>query len=86
MKTSLARVFVQTPFCKGCISALEAKVLAVNNIKHVRFFLKDSLVVFNFNKANQVSEVMNTLSASGYPPIGDVINDFEINSKCNCLA
>jgi len=87
MKTSLARIFVQNPFCKGCISSLEKKVLQVDNVKHVRFFMKDSLIVFNFNRVNQVSEVMNILLTAGHPPQGDIVsNDFKINSHCNCIA
>ncbi len=86
MKTSLARIFVQNPFCKGCISQLKNELLQVENIQHVRFFLKDALVVFNFNKANQVSEVMNILLAAGYPPKGDMIsNDFKTKATCSCM-
>ncbi|GGD05387.1 hypothetical protein [Hyunsoonleella pacifica] len=86
MRTSLARVIVQNSFCSNCIAPIKKKIMEVKDVKNVMLFPKEDLVVFNFNCANQISEVLNTLMVLGYPPEGDRITE-HYNSKplCNCF-
>ena len=88
MKTSLARIFVKNPFCVKCIVPIKKKVMKVQNVKNVVLCPSDSLVVFNFNSANQVSEVLNTLTLLGYPPKGDndTITTNLTPTFCKCSA
>lgn len=86
MRTSLAKIIVQNSFCTNCITPIKKKIMEVKHVKNVMLFPEDALVVFNFNCANQISEVLNTLMALGYPPEGDRITE-SYNSKpfCNCF-
>ncbi|MDJ0645457.1 MAG: hypothetical protein QNJ57_05665 [Flavobacteriaceae bacterium] len=85
MKTSLARIFVQNPFCTDCITPIKKRIMNVQNIRNVALYPSDSLVVFNFNKVNQVSEVLNTLMALGHPQKGDHITDETfVPPLCKC--
>ncbi len=86
MTTSLARVIVQNPFCSNCITPIKKKIMEVDEVKNVRLFPSDSLVVFNFNRAHQISEVLNTLMALGYPPEGDQISSCNATKPlCSCI-
>lgn len=86
MTTSLARVIVQNPFCSNCIAPVKKKIMEVKDVKNVRLFPANSLVVFNFNRAHQISEVLNTLVALGYPPEGDqILEGNSILPKCSCI-
>ncbi len=71
MKTSFARIFVQNSFCTLCKDAIKKKVMEVKDVQNIALYPSDSLVVFNFMRAHQVSEVLNTLTDLGYPPEGD---------------
>ncbi|GAB1858207.1 hypothetical protein MHTCC0001_30440 [Flavobacteriaceae bacterium MHTCC 0001] len=85
MTSNLARIFVQNRFCSSCIIPIKNKLMEVEHIKNVKLFPADSLVVFNFNRAHQISEVLNTLVAIGYPPEGDRISDCSIvQPLCSC--
>jgi len=75
METSLARIFVQNKFCTNCVDTVKTKMMEVQNISNVIVYPQDALVVFNFKRANQISEVLNTLTALGYPPQGDKIEN-----------
>lgn len=85
MTTSLARIFVQNPFCSNCLTSIKQKIMEVKQVKNVMLFPADSLVVFSFNRANQISEVLNTLVALGYPPEEDIIsNALRVKPLCEC--
>lgn len=87
METSLARIFVQNKFCIQCVDKVKTKMLEVQNISNVIVYPQDALVVFNFKKANQVSEVLNTLTSLGYPPLGDMIENDDCQTPlCACAA
>jgi len=85
MKTTLARIFVKNSFCINCVVPIKKKVMEVQNIQNVILSPSDSLIAFNFNSANQVSEVLNTLTVLGYPPKEDrvaVTNSIPAFCKC----
>lgn len=85
--TNLARIFVQNRFCSDCITPIKQKILEVKQVKNVMLFPRDSLVVFNFNRANQISEVLNTLVALGYPPEEDAIASASyVKPLCECSS
>lgn len=87
MTTSLARIFVQNKFCIQCVDTIESRMMEVQHISNVIVYPQDALVVFNFRKANQVSEVLNTLTSLGYPPLGDVIDTPTCQTPlCECAA
>lgn len=83
--TSLARIFVQKPFCSNCVATIKQRIMQAQQLKHLVLFPMDSLVVFSFNSANQISEVLNTLVALGYPPEGDFISSTSrVKPICEC--
>ncbi len=86
MKTSLARIFVQHPFCSNCVLPMKKKIMAeAVNVKNVALYSSKSLVVFNFNNVNQVAQVLNTLMALGHPQKGDRISiENSIPPLCRC--
>lgn len=87
METSLARIFVQNKFCNHCVDKVKTKMMEVQNISNVIVYPQDALVVFNFKRANQVSEVLNTLTALGYPPQGDRLEKNGCQTPlCNCAT
>ena len=87
MKTNLARIFVKNTFCINCVNPIKKKIGEVNNIKNVALYPSESLVVFNFNSANQVSEVLNTLMTLGYPPEVDCITTMNLATPlCTCAV
>ncbi|GMN09033.1 hypothetical protein MTsPCn9_05110 [Croceitalea sp. MTPC9] len=73
MKTQLARIQVQNRFCTRCKNLIEAKLSEINHVSNIRLYAKESLVVFNFFRANELSDVLNVLSEIGYPEIGERI-------------
>jgi hypothetical protein len=86
MQISLARIFVQNSFCAQCVDTVKTKILEVQHVSNVIMYPSDSLVVFNFNKANQLSEVLNTLSILGYPPLEDTVENHHSETPlCTCI-
>ena len=86
MKTQLARIQVQNSFCKGCKSAIKAKLSEIKSISNIQLYVNDSLVVFNFLKANEVSDVLNMLSEIGHPEIGERFNTIHKGTSKMCLC
>jgi len=85
MEIGLARITVQNTFCGNCMTSIEKRIKEVHQIKNVYLHPKDSLVTFNFANANQISKVLNILTALGYPEQGDhMIKDHCIPPFCNC--
>ena len=87
METSLARIFVQNKFCTHCVDKVKTRMMEVQNISNVIVYPQDALVVFNFRRANQVSEVLNTLASLGYPPLGDMMKKNNCQTPlCECAS
>jgi len=85
MQTSIARILVENRFCSNCIDSIKNKLQEVENIQNIRLYPSDSLIVFGFSKANQISEVLNKLYAIGYPPLEDYPHKTKpILSTCKC--
>ena len=60
--------------------------MEAKNIKNVYLYPNDSLVVFNFNTASQLSQVLNTLTDLGYPEKGDSLTSNKYNTPyCTCI-
>lgn len=85
MKSGMAKIEVQNSFCTRCSGRIKIELLKIENITNVYCYPFDSLVVFNFVKANELSMALNTLTALGYPPKGDRI-DIEnyVGPWCTC--
>jgi len=75
MKTGIAQIEVQQSFCNRCAIKIKEALLKIEDITNVYLYPKDSLIVFNFVKANEISKALNLLTELGYP---------EIREKGNC--
>ncbi|PWL38689.1 hypothetical protein DKG77_10600 [Flagellimonas aquimarina] len=85
MKLSLAKIPVQNRFCRKCSSQIKSELLKIQDITNVNLYPTDSLVVFSFIKANELSVALNILTALGYPPQGDRVNAKFISPICSCF-
>ena len=82
---STARIEVQGRFCKGCSTSIKKKLQLVNDINNIRLYPKESLITFNFFKANKLSIALNVLSEMGYPEKGERIDITQCyKSQCLC--
>ncbi len=87
MKSGMAKIVVQNSFCAKCSGKIKIELLKIENITNVYLYPFDSLVVFNFVKANELSTALNTLTALGYPPKGDRIDMKNyVHPWCICSA
>jgi hypothetical protein len=86
MKHQIARIPVQNSFCELCKTTIQTKLSKIRDVSNVRLYPQESLVVFNFFKANELSNVLNALTEMGYPEKGEQI-DHEIFLKSKlCLC
>jgi hypothetical protein len=74
MKHQIARIPVQNSFCELCKNKIQTKLSKISDVSNVRLYPQESLVVFNFFKANELSNVLNALTEMGYPEKGEQIN------------
>lgn len=74
MKSGFATVHVQNTFCQRCSSSIKKELLKIIDISNVYLYPMDSLIVFNFIKANELSTALNVLTDLGYPPENERIN------------
>lgn len=79
-----ARIEVQQSFCKNCSAYIKQELQIIEDIKNVRLYPKDSLITFNFLKADKLSSVLNTLSKLGYSEKGERVELEVSKSLCNC--
>ncbi|MFS4446888.1 hypothetical protein [Maribacter sp. 2307UL18-2] len=84
MKTGFAKIPVQRSFCDGCSTKIGQELLKIANITNVRLYPTDALVIFNFKRANEVSDALNTLTALGFPPQGEKIRQTPLSITCAC--
>ena len=86
MKHQIARIPVQNSFCELSKTTIQTKLSKIRDVSNVRLYPQESLVVFNFFKANEVSNVLNVLTEMGYPEKGEQINhEVFLRSKlCLC--
>jgi len=86
MKQQIARIPVQNNFCERCKNSIQIKLAKIRDVSNVRLYPKESLVVFNFFRANELSNVLNALTEMGYPEKGEKIpQDILIKPKvCLC--
>ncbi|GMN05003.1 hypothetical protein MTsPCn5_03910 [Croceitalea sp. MTPC5] len=86
MEIQLARIQVQNRFCTSCKSAIKARLAEIKSISNIELYVSESLVVFNFLRANELCDVLNVLSEIGHPEIGErFTNPNEAVSKiCLC--
>ncbi|MGB5817862.1 MAG: hypothetical protein WBG90_00150 [Saonia sp.] len=83
-KISIARIPVQQSFCGRCSDKIKEALLKIEDITNVNLYPTDSLVVFNFVRANEISNALNVLSELGYPEKGEKINGGTMVSLCSC--
>lgn len=87
MRTGIAKIPVQNSFCEGCAEVIRKRILKDQGVQNLVLFPSESLIVFNFNWANQVSEVLNILTKLGYPPEGDEITTSSYRLPfCTCKS
>lgn len=85
MKSGMAKIEVQNSFCTRCSVKIKIELLKIENITNVYLYPFDSLVVFNFVRANELSTALNTLTALGYPQKGERINMKNyVHPWCKC--
>ncbi len=86
MKHQIARIQVQNNFCESCKSVIQKKLTKIRDVSNVQLYPQESLVVFNFLRANELSDVLNALTEMGYPETGERINrDMLLKTKvCLC--
>lgn len=84
MKTGFAKIPVQRSFCARCSNKISQGLLEIANITNVRLYPTDSMVIFNFKKANEVADALNLLTALGFPPKGDKLESIPIRFDCAC--
>ncbi|PCJ94965.1 MAG: hypothetical protein COA50_11350 [Flavobacteriaceae bacterium] len=84
MKSGFATVHVKNTFCRKCATVIKKELLNIMDITNVYMYPMDSLVVFNFVKANELSTALNLLTDLGYPPKEDLIKKIRPTSLCNC--
>lgn len=85
MKSGMAKIEVQSSFCTKCSVRIKMELLKIENITNVYLYPFDSLVVFNFVKANELSTALNTLTALGYPQKGERIHMKNyVQTCCTC--
>ncbi len=83
--TSLARIEVQQSFCYDCSVRIKKELQEIEAITDVQLYPLESLVTFNFKRANTLSNALNVLSEIGYPEKGERLFKKQFsNSVCNC--
>ena len=84
METNLAKIPVQQSFCSSCADTIKAALLKIQDISNVYLYPKDALVVFNFVRANEISQALNVLTAMGYPEEGEIVDNNSNIPLCSC--
>lgn len=82
-KVEIARIEVQQRFCESCAFLIKKELQQVGELRNIRLYPKASLITFNFNSANKLSRVLNTLSEIGYSEKGERLND-KCQIFCSC--
>lgn len=81
----MARIEVEQRFCKGCSVCIKNELQKIDEINNVRLYPKESLITFNFIKANKLSSALNILSEIGYSEKGEHLHKRQVNKQaCNC--
>ncbi len=82
---STARIEVQQHFCDTCSIFIKRELQEIEEVKNIRLYPKDSLIIFNFANAYKLSVALNTLSEIGYCEKGEFVNNQRFkNGYCGC--
>ena len=85
MEIRLAKITVQNILCDTCILFIKKRLKQIHNIQSMQLCRENSTLVFSFTSANQLSNILNTLTAMGYPEQGDKITTESLKTPfCNC--
>ncbi|WP_422859151.1 hypothetical protein ACOKFD_17870 [Flagellimonas sp. S174] len=84
MKTNIARIPVQRTFCNRCSIKIKDALLNIKDITNVNLYPMESLIVFNFIRANEISKALNVLTELGCPEEGEKVTDDLNVTFCNC--
>ena len=84
MKTNIARIPVQTSFCNLCSVTIKDALLSIKDITNVNLYPSDSLIVFNFIRANEISKALNVLTELGCPEEGEKVENNLNVAFCSC--
>lgn len=83
---SMARIEVQQSFCNTCSACIKKKLQDIKDLKNIRLYPRESLITFNFIKANKLSDALNILSEIGYPERGESMSFKQTpRSACQCI-
>ncbi|MFK7832048.1 MAG: hypothetical protein AB8B52_02115 [Winogradskyella sp.] len=81
----MAKIHVEQGFCKSCSVGIKMQLQEIEAISNVRLYPKESLVTFNFIKADKLSAALNVLSDIGYPEKGEnICSEPFSNTVCSC--
>jgi len=83
---NIARIEVQKSFCNTCIPKIKQELQKIKDITNVGFCQDSTMVFFNFIKANELAYALNTLTALGYPEVGEAIpvRHYDTFIDCSC--
>jgi copper chaperone CopZ len=85
LTASMARIKVEHPFCNNCSVCIKKELQEIEAVTNIRLCPKESLVTFNFIKADKLSTALNILSDIGYPEKGERLYKEQFsNSVCRC--
>ena len=85
MKTGFANILVQNAFCGTCAQKIKKALSHIPDISNVVAYPDETLVTFNFIRANELASALNMLMDLGYPPLGDRIKkEHQVKPMCNC--
>lgn len=85
-KMTIARIEVQKRFCDNCSVNIRKALQEIDEFNTIRLYPKESLITFNFIRANKLSTALNILTKIGYPEKGEQINNEQFSgSVCFCF-
>ena len=83
---NFARIEVQKSFCESCMCTIKAELQKIQDISNVGFCKESTMVFFNFIRANELANALNTLTELGYPEIGELptSKNYSAVGICGC--
>ncbi len=75
---------MQQSFCDRCSDRIKEVLLDIKDITNVHLYPMDSLIVFNFVRANEISKALNALGDLGYQEEGEKVKNDCNGTCCSC--
>jgi copper chaperone CopZ len=81
----MARIELQQSFCAACALHIKATLQDIAGVKNIRLYPKDTLITFNFTKADRLSTLLNRLYQIGYTEKGEEVAKSNLHLLgCKC--